>query len=146
MPGPLRMTDPIVIHLSGDAGAVRDGLRRAMAAPALCRLAADQRATVEIVLAEILNNIAEHAYAAGDGPVRLWLRQCGGLLSCRVEDEGLPMPGGRLPRPPVPPPESLAEGGYGWHLIRTLALGLAYERDAGVNRLSFRIPAGQSRR
>ncbi len=133
-----------MIEMTGEPSSVRDGLRRAMHSPPLVALAQEDRSTAEIVLAEILNNIAEHAYSAGEGPIRLWLGWAEGRLSCRIEDEGLPMPGGSPPVGRPPRPEDLAEGGFGWHLIRSLAADLAYERARGVNRLCFTLPAEQS--
>jgi serine/threonine-protein kinase RsbW len=52
------------------------------------------------------------------------------------------MPGGKLPEgglPEVAPPD-FPEGGFGWHLIRSLTADLTYARRAGQNRLSFLIP------
>jgi serine/threonine-protein kinase RsbW len=130
--------------MAGDPHSVRDALSRAMRVPPLADIAPDDRSAAEIVLAEILNNIAEHAYARGEGPIRLWLCHAQGRLACRVEDEGLPMPGEVLPQNCCPLPQDLAEGGFGWHLIRSLAQDLAYERLPGVNRLCFTLSAEQS--
>jgi serine/threonine-protein kinase RsbW len=52
------------------------------------------------------------------------------------------MPGGELPQgclPEAAPPD-FPEGGFGWHLIRSLTADLTYARSAGQNRLSFLIP------
>jgi serine/threonine-protein kinase RsbW len=137
-------TGPTLIEMTGEPHSVRDGLRRAMDRPPLAGLSQHDRSTAEIVLAEVLNNVAEHAYALDAGPIRLWLGWSEGRLTCRIEDEGLPMPGGAPPQGRLPRPEELAEGGFGWHLIRSLAVDLAYERAKGMNRLCFTLPAEQS--
>ena len=36
--------------------------------------------------------------------------------------------------------EGLAEGGWGWALIRDLTTDIRYTREDGRNRLTFRIP------
>ena len=55
------------------------------------------------------------------------------------------MPGGRPPAGRLPDGADCAlvdlpEGGFGWHLIRTLTRDLAYVRSGGCNRLSFLLP------
>lgn len=107
----------------------------------------DDRGTCETVLAEVLNNIVEHAYASathGHIGVTLSRDNCG--LAVEVTDDGAPMPGGRLPDPrPAPlnvPRADLPEGGFGWSVIRSLTTGLDYRRENGTNRLRFRVPFG----
>lgn len=126
--------------------AVRDALRRAVARFAR-QLSEEDAGTLELVLAEALNNIAEHAYAGcAPGPVTLTLRRCGNALDGVIEDEGRALPGGSLPagrmQPVADRPADLAEGGWGWALIRALAQDIRYRRDAGGNRLTFRILLG----
>lgn len=133
--------------------AVRAGLARMAANRPLSLLTSDQRATVEVVMAEVLNNVAEHAYAGGPGKITVTLRLEGAGLSCQVTDEGTPMPAGRLPEGKHPvqrasevdsfanlPLADLPEGGFGWHMIRRLTEGLLYSRIGGQNRLRFVIP------
>jgi serine/threonine-protein kinase RsbW len=103
------------------------------------------RGTCETVLAEVLNNIVEHAYAgANGGDIGLVLARDVDGLAVELTDDGAPMPGGRLPEPrPAPLDvalEDLPEGGFGWNVIRDLTAGLAYRRVNGVNRLNFRVP------
>lgn len=135
---------------TADPAAVRGALATLLAAPPILGLAADDRGTVELVLAEVLNNVAEHAYAGGSGPVEVDLRATAGGLACRIADVGLGMPDGRLPAGLLPSADpgaadDLPEGGFGWHLIRSLTADLTYARSAGQNRLTFLIPlAGQS--
>ena len=105
------------------------------------------RGTCETVLAEVMNNIVEHAYAdRDDGRIDLVLVHDGFGLRVEVLDEGAPMPGGCLPEPrPAAldgPLCDLPEGGFGWFVIRDLTTGLDYQRSDPVNRLRFRIPFG----
>jgi serine/threonine-protein kinase RsbW len=117
-------------------------LAQLLAAAPVQDLAEDDRGTVELVLAEVLNNVAEHAYAGGSGPVEVGLCATPLGIACRIIDRGLAMPNGRLPQGGLPSagPGDLPEGGFGWHLIRSLTADLTYARSAGQNRLSFLIP------
>jgi serine/threonine-protein kinase RsbW len=103
----------------------------------------DDIGTVELVLAEVLNNISEHAYPAEGGPVALGVDLAGDALVCEVIDEGGPMPLGRVPDsalPEIAPPDHLPEGGFGWHIVRCLVSDLDYWRQPNGNRLRLRIP------
>ncbi|MEM6896142.1 MAG: ATP-binding protein, partial [Pseudomonadota bacterium] len=54
----------------------------------------EERGTVELVLAEVLNNVAEHAYEEkGDGKIALDMRYQPGGISIALKDYGKPMPG-----------------------------------------------------
>lgn len=124
---------------------VRDNLARLLGAPPLQDLTPDGRGSAELVLAEVLNNIAEHAYDAGPGPVSVTLTDGAAGIACLIVDQGKAMPGGQLPKGVLPDAthaalEDLPEGGFGWHLIRTLTRDLAYQRTGGCNRLSFTLP------
>lgn len=104
-------------------------------------LSAILRAEAELVLAEVLNNIAEHAYRGRVGPIVLRLKPCAGGVFCLLSDDGVAMPGGGLPegqRPGIDVArDDLPEGGFGWHLIRLLTSRLRYDRRSGCNRLGF---------
>ncbi len=121
---------------------------RLVLAEVCARLAAagldeDDIGTVELVLAEVLNNIAEHAYGAQGGPVSLGLELPGDSVLCEVLDQGRPMPLGQVPEPglpPINPPDHLPEGGFGWHIVRCLVSDLGYERGQDGNRLRLRVP------
>lgn len=52
---------------------------------------------------------------------------------------GLVLPPGSL-QPVAETVEGLAEGGWGWALIRDLTTDIRYTRVGGRNRLTFRIP------
>lgn len=124
--------------------AVRAALRAAVARFAR-RISPEDAGALELTLAEVLNNVVEHAYRGrAGGPVDLALCHSGGALDCRIEDRGRPMPLLALPEGTLPPTgvavADLAEGGWGWSLVRCLTEDLAYERDGDRNRLTFRIP------
>ena len=94
---------------------------------------------LEIVMAEVMNNVVEHAYRGAPGMIEVQVTSTPGRLHCRVTDFGLPMEEGRLPkgRLPGPGPDGLPEGGFGWFLITSLAQEITYRRDGDANRLSF---------
>lgn len=131
----------LYLVIAAQTDAVSLALRGLMRAPELAALNADGRGTAELVLAEVLNNVVEHAYARYPGEIELRLTVTPACLHCQIIDSGLPMPEGRLP--PGDPPdlgEDLPEGGFGWNLIRTLTTGLEYRRLAGRNHLQFSLP------
>ena len=102
----------------------------------------------EVVLAECMNNIVEHAYAQQPGQrFELKLLLTSVSLFCRVEDQGHPMPGLTMPPGRLADLSSeldeLPEGGFGWFLIRELTSDLDYAHTNGLNRLSFQIPLGR---
>ena len=121
--------------------AVRNSLAQMLVAPPLRDLSPDARGTAELVLAEVLNNVVEHAYPGGSGPVAVTLVPMSAGIHCLVVDQGLAMPGGTLPEGNLPALETaletLPEGGFGWHLIRSLTRDLAYVRTGSSNRVSF---------
>lgn len=134
------------IVIPSDPMAVRQALcalfDHLMAGP-MCQ---DARDAAQIVLAEALNNIVEHAYAQGPGEIEVMIEFSPLGLACRIIDAGLPMPGGTLPDgtpATLGAGHDLPEGGFGWHLIRSLSQDLNYRREGGRNMLSFRILAQQ---
>lgn len=106
--------------------AVLTGLRQG----ALATLPDDFVDRIELVLAEAMNNITEHAYADVAGLIRVVIRRRADGLVIRLLDRGSAMPGLALPvgRLPETNADSLAEGGYGWFLIRSLSQRLMYRR------------------
>ncbi len=105
----------------------------------------DDQANAELILAEALNNVSEHAYRGGSGPVELVVDISRAGVDCLVCDRGQAMPYGKAPDPALPvidPPDIMPEGGFGWHIIRCLSTDLHYIRSEGWNRLSFRVPFG----
>jgi len=124
---------------------VRQVLLRVRAALDDARVPVDQGQQAELVLAEVFNNIVEHAYGADlAGPVDLRIWRHGTALICHVRDRGQPMPGRHLPGGGLPTldpdaPQFWPEGGFGWGLVHDLTHYLAYRRVAGENNLRFCI-------
>ena len=141
---------PIRLVVEAEAEAVRAAL---LSVSEALRLPADEASTVEIVLAEAMNNVVEHAYAGGPGRMTLELRAAPDGLHCRLADRGRPLPKGRMPLGGAMPAgvaaPDLPEGGFGWFLIRQLAHGLRHRRVEGrggaENRLTFRLSVGLDR-
>ena len=85
------------LEMTGGAPAVRHALEQTMADRILTGLSDSLRQNTEIVLAEVLNNIVEHAYGDRSGDITLALDlQPQGLL-CQINDKGAPMPDLALP-------------------------------------------------
>ena len=109
---------------------------------------ADDASSVEIVLAEVLNNIVEHAYPANKpGKIGLVVRRRNRAHLFEITDTGRPMPKGRAPIGNHPmsefnPDDAMPESGYGWYLIREIVRDLVYDRRDGENILLFRIRTG----
>jgi serine/threonine-protein kinase RsbW len=135
----------LALVFQADPVSVRQALERMLGCPPLSDLSDDDRGTAELVLAEILNNVAEHAYSEAGGSVEVRLAPDPEGLRCLILDSGREMPGGRLPEGRLPGGpdvalDALPEGGFGWHLIRSLCVGLTYTRANGQNRLAFCLP------
>jgi anti-sigma regulatory factor (Ser/Thr protein kinase) len=99
----------------------------------------------QIVLAEVMNNIVEHALAArSDGVIEVILRVEPSGIDCMLRDDGCAMPGGRLPdavaTPVIDPRAEPREGGFGWPLVRALAGDLAYRRQGEWNETRLTVP------
>jgi serine/threonine-protein kinase RsbW len=107
-------------------------------------VAPDFQFTVEIVLAELLNNIVEHGYrATGEGSIHLKVLLVDDHIRVETIDHGVQMPGHEAPHPPEPnlnvTRDDLPEGHFGWFLIRKLSDDLIYTRTKDENRLSLCI-------
>ncbi|MFD1158680.1 ATP-binding protein [Roseovarius aestuarii] len=102
-------------------------------------------ASVELVLAEALNNITEHAYAGeAGGSLNICAEISPVALRFTLTDRGQILPGIRLPSGNLPscdvPLLDLPEGGFGWFLIRGMTTSVTYEREDGENRLVLTLP------
>lgn len=138
-------TSSLTLAFRADPVSIRSSLEGLLSTPPLIHLRSERRAVAELVLAEVLNNVAEHAYDGNGGRVEVALCQGERGVRCLIVDEGRPMPGGILPegRPPDGADvllDDLPEGGFGWHLIRSLCTDLTYVRVDEQNRLSFVLP------
>lgn len=126
--------------IPGTPDAVQRAISGLATHPACARLSPDTVMNAEIVLAEVMNNIVEHAYAAVSGDITVTLRPTDRGLDCILTDCGAAMPGLALPEgafQPLGDIDDLPEGGFGWFLIRSLVEDLSYQRQDGKNRLSF---------
>lgn len=89
--------------------------------------------STEIVLAEVLNNIAEHSYEGSNlGSVAVSVLCTDDMISVETRDYGTQMPGLSPPDPgeeELPMDiEDLPEGGFGWFFIRSLSTHMEYRR------------------
>ena len=99
---------------------------------------------VEIVLAEVTNNIVEHAYSAqSSGTITLSCIKRTTNIRFEVIDQGNMLPGGEIPSKQehdlTIDLDNLPEGSFGWGLIRDMTMNLAYRRCEGQNILRFSI-------
>lgn len=133
------------INLFSGGNAARHALDQVLSALEPFELDPEEVGTIQLVLAEILNNVVEHAYpaAAPDGPIQVKCKHHADGLHFAIEDEGKPMPAGAIPigdRPEVNVETAdLPEGGFGWFLIKELAKDITYCRNGDKNQLSLRI-------
>lgn len=138
-----------IVHLSLPAtfGGVREALETLMSGTVLACVPPTDRGTAEIVLAEAMNNIVEHAYLGQSGEITLTLWHAAGEVACRITDRGLAMPDETLPSGNLAMADGLAdlpEGGFGWFMIRALSRDLRYARYGSLNELTFVLNAEQS--
>lgn len=137
----------LTLVFQADPLSVRQALEGMLTCPPLSCLADEDRGMAELVLAEVLNNVAEHAYGEAGGKVEVRLRRQPDGLHSLILDDGREMPGGQLPEGRLPAGEGVAledlpEGGFGWHLIWSLCSELTYARVDGQNQLSFVLKIG----
>lgn len=121
---------------------VRQALRDLMTCALVQDCSREDMGTAELVVAEALNNVVEHAYARYPGTIEVDIRRRRDQLLVHISDRGLPMPGAEPPLAKAPELgafDDLPEGGFGWFLIRNLVEDLAYHREGDRNLLSFRV-------
>lgn len=109
----------------------------------------DTLGRLELVLAEVMNNVTEHASLAdsaadaGQQPsIHISIVRHDTGLACAISDDGVSLPEEcLLPRGlPVMDLTDLPEGGFGWYLIQDLTQALCYYREEKRNFLAFSIP------
>lgn len=106
-------------------------------------LSEDDLGSIELALAEALNNVTEHAYGPEGGIIELLVELDQTTVLCELRDQGRPMPRREAPSTSLPliaPPDHLPEGGFGWHIIRCLVSDLGYRHDETGNSLTFTLP------
>ncbi|MEP1536050.1 MAG: ATP-binding protein [Paracoccaceae bacterium] len=145
MPRPIKAVN---ISVTSGEMAVRTALEKLQTALKPLDLAPEESGAVELVMAEALNNIVEHAYPEGSpaGPIRIRATHKSDGLHLTVVDEGLGMPDGKLPLGAPAQVDvdlfDLPEGGFGWFLIKDLAKDVEYKRLGWENHLKLRIIVG----
>ncbi len=143
-PGSNRHEPRLFLVFPGDPMAVRGALKKAMNFLRGLDFSQEECGPVELVLAEALNNVIEHAYEGQvHGVIELSIEQQGEVLEFVILDDGLPMPGGNTPKGREHDLTcdviDLPEGGFGWFLIHELTRDLVYIRTGNRNRLMFSI-------
>lgn len=138
---------PPALVLAADPFSVREALEVVIGQLRDLGLELEELGAVELVLAEVMNNVIEHAYDGQDGgEIQLWWTLGRGGLHVRIADSGRQMPDGKVPLAMDSGAEAHAalvpEGGFGWFLIAGLARNVVYRRERGVNILTFRMVVG----
>lgn len=130
------------LRFPGHGENVRKNLLRLRVWTTSLQLCAESRGDVELVLAEIVNNIVEHAqHGCLNDEILIHGELLENSLAFQIVDYGAPLPFQRIPEGIQPSLDvglqDLPEGGFGWMLVRTLTSELHYERRAGANCLSL---------
>lgn len=140
---------PFSVSLDGAEEAVRHGLAKVLRCLMPLGLTADETGTVELVLAEALNNVVEHALVDATNATTIEIRgshDAARGLRLTVIDCGVPMPTGTAPIAKIPDVDvsfdALPEGGFGWFMIHSLATEVHYARVGHCNHLSLHLPVG----
>lgn len=113
---------------------------------------------LELVLAEVLNNICEHGSVTlavapdqglsqrrGNGAtptVHLSVIRHDSGIVCTITDDGIPLPATCLTDGPRTIATELPEGGFGWRMIRDLTNSISYTREGRRNFVGFTVPYG----
>lgn len=125
--------------------AVRSALEKLMAKLEPLTLDVEEAGTIELVMAEALNNVVEHGYPSTTdaGPIDIACFHKSDGLHFEIKDQGLPMPDGRTPIGDAVdldvPFNDMPEGGFGWFLIKNLARDVDYGRYGDENHLRMRL-------
>lgn len=127
--------DPVVVRAT--LTDMRDRFARDVSDDALGRL--------ELVMAELMNNVAEHAPVATSDKlpvIHLCIVRHKAGLACALTDDGVSLPDDCVLPRSLPPAiaDSLPEGGFGWFLVQNLTQALCYYRESSRNYLAFNIP------
>ncbi|MFK7744769.1 MAG: ATP-binding protein [Roseobacter sp.] len=142
---PTQTVAPFDFSVQSGERAAREALSLFFEAVAPLNLDVEEKGTVELVLAEVLNNIVEHAYPNPDtqGPITVVCEHHENGLHIAVKDQGLAMPNEQMPLGILPSAEveldDMPEGGFGWFLIQHLAKDMNYKRIESGNQFNMRI-------
>jgi len=108
-------------------------------------LPVSERDKLELVLEELLVNVARYAYLPETGEVEVaYASESPGELTVEISDKGRVFNPLEAPLPDLS--AGLADrpiGGLGVLLVRSLAGSIAYRREDGRNTVSFRFPGPQ---
>ena len=111
-------------------------------AAAACGIASDDIDKLDLVMEEILTNVARYAYVPETGTAEVtYSRTSPGRLRIEISDQGRPFD--PLAADPPDLSRGLANrpiGGLGVFLVRNLVDSMAYRREDGRNVLSFEFP------
>lgn len=147
--GDLPLLPPFSVCITGNEHAVRDGLAQVMMCLMPLALSDDDTSTIELVLAETLNNVIEHALSDSQVATTIEIRgafDASNGLRMTVIDRGAPMPTDKAPVGKAPDldvsTDDLPEGGFGWFMIHTLASDVRYTRVGEANHLILQLPVG----
>lgn len=123
--------------IAADPQAVRDVLVALEGGSVMAGLSPDSRDAALLVLAEALNNVVEHGYQEDSGWIGLLPVPGGAGLEWRIIDAGQPAPDLAQRRDTMP--DGMADGGFGWPLIRVLTDKVRLSRRRGLNVLTLRM-------
>ena len=149
--GPNGPLPPFELCVQSGEMAVREALGGFIACLEPLALDIEEISTVELVLAEALNNIVEHAYPAEqeDRPICISCTHRRDGLHVTVSDKGTAMPDGQTPVGMAQDVDvdlmDMPEGGFGWFLIKDLAKDVRYRRECDENKLDLRLAVAVQR-
>lgn len=141
---------PFAFSVESGKMAARQALDLFFEALAPLNLDVEEKGTIELVLAEILNNIVEHAYPPSDpaGPILIECEHQTDGLIITIKDHGRAMPDNQMPLGNLSSLEveldDMPEGGFGWFLIQHLARDVTYDRVGTENHLHMRLAVAVS--
>lgn len=136
------------LTFKSDEFAVRSALKSLLERLDPLKLDPEETGTIELVVAEALNNVVEHAYPEGQpsGPVNVRCLHKRDGLHITITDQGVGMPDGQTPLGQAVNVDvdmmDMPEGGFGWFLIQDLAKDVEYKRVGWENHLSLRLAVG----
>ena len=104
-------------------------------------LAADSVFQLNLVLEELFTNAVRHGGCEGiAGAVRVTLQAHPAEIAIEYVDRGIPFDPAEAASPDLSAPlAARPAGGLGIYFVRQLAGKLEYRREAGLNKLTFRL-------